>query len=313
MKILSQVELSDEEIVRLKSALPGLEVVVAPGEEQELKEVADTDIFFGRIPRSVFIAGKKLKWVQVFGAGVETLFFPEMTQSDVILCNTSGAYNQTMADQAFALILGISRGVATSERNRPKRIWGRTTMLRQLGGQTLGIIGLGNIGGEIARRGKAFGMKVIAADIKDMVCPDFVDQLCKLDDLDEILKNADYLVLIVPLTDRTKGMIGAKEISKMKPTAHLINVGRGSLVDESALINALKTGIIAGAGMDVFEKEPLPPDSELWDMENVVMTPHIGGLSPETRAISFEIFFENFKRFVKGEPFRNVVDKQRQF
>ena len=121
------------------------------------------------------------------------------------------------------------------------------------------------------------------------------------------------MVLIVPLTDKTRGMIGAKELSKMKPTAYLINVGRGPLVDEPALINALKTGVIAGAGLDVFMVEPLPADSELWDMENVVMTPHIGGLSPETRAISYEIFLENFKKFVKGEPLRNVVDKQRQF
>jgi len=313
MKILSQVDLSSEEIQRLKSIVPELGVVAAPGEEQELKEVADADIFFGRIPRSVFLAGKNLKWVQVFGAGVETQFFPEMTQSNVILCNTSGAYNQTMADQAFALILGISRGIAMFERNRPKKIWGRTGVLRQLGGQTLGIIGLGNIGGEIARRGKAFGMKVIAADLRDMECPEYVDQLCKLDKLDDVLTKSDYMVLIVPLTDKTRGMIGAKELSKMKPTAYLINIGRGPLVDEPALINALKTGVIAGAGLDVFAVEPLPQDSELWNMENVVMTPHIGGLSPETRSISFEIFFENFKRFVKGEPLRNVVDKQRQF
>jgi len=313
MKILSQVDLSNEEVQRLKSVVSDLDVVVAPGEEQEIKEVVDADIFFGRIPRSVFIAGKKLKWVQVFGAGVETQFFSEMTQSDVILCNTSGAYNQTMADQAFALILGISRGVAMFERNRPKKIWGRTGMLRQLGGQTLGIIGLGNIGSEIARRGKAFGMKVIAADVRDMACPDFVDQLCNLNNLDDVLKNADYMVLIVPLTDKTKGMIGAKEFSKMKPTAYFINVARGPLVDESALINALKTGVIAGAGLDVFAVEPLPQDSELWDMENVVMTPHIGGLSPETRSVSFEIFFDNFKKFVKGEPLSCVVDKQRQF
>lgn len=313
MKILSQVTLSNEEIDRLKAVLPELEVVVEPNIEGELKEIEDADIFFGRIPREVFIKAKKLKWVQVFGAGVETQFFPEFVQSDVILCNTSGAYNQTMADQAFALILGISRGIAMFERNRPKRIWGQTRMLRQLGGQTLGIIGLGNIGSEIARRGKAFGMKVIAADIRDMECPSFVDKLCGLDKLDEVLENSDYLVLIAPLTDKTKGMIGAEQLKKMKRTAYLINIGRGALVDEKALIDALKTGVIAGAGLDVFTVEPLPADSELWDMENVVMTPHVGGLSPETRAISFEMFLGNFKRFVKGEPLKNVVDKKRQF
>lgn len=313
MKILSQVELKDEEIERLKTVLPGLKVVVAPGVDEELEEIADSDIFFGRIPRPVFLAAKQLKWIQVFGAGVETQFFPELVESEVILTNTSGAYNQTMADHAFALILGISRGVAISERNRPRRVWGRTGTLRQLGGQTLGIIGLGNIGCEIAKRGKVFGMKVVAADIRDMERPDFVDQLWNIQDIDRVLEQSDYLVLVAPLTSKTRGMIGARELSKMKPTACLINIGRGALVDEPALINALKTGVIAGAGLDVFINEPLPPDSELWDMENVVMTPHIGGLSPESRAFSFEIFLENFKKFVAGEPLRNVIDKQRQF
>lgn len=313
MKILSQVELEEKEIERLKAELPGLEVVVAPSIEKEMEEIVDADIFFGRIPRSVFIAGKKLKWVQVFGAGVETQFFPELVNSNVILTNTSGAYNYTMADQAFALILAISRGIAMFERNRKQRIWGRTTMLRQLAGQTLGVIGLGNIGGEIAKRGKAFGMKVIAVDIRDIECPSYVDQLCKIDNLDDILRQSDYLVLVVPLTNLTRGMIGREELRKMKPTAYLINIGRGPLVDEKALIEALKTGIIAGAGLDVFEKEPLPPDSELWDMENVVMSPHVGGLSPETRTLSFEIFLENFKRFISNKPLRNVIDKQRQF
>ncbi len=226
MKILSQVELEEKEIERLKAELPGLEVVVAPGIEKEMQEIVDSDIFFGRIPQSVFIAGKKLKWVQVFGAGVETQFFPELVNSDVILTNTSGAYNHTMADQAFALILAISRGIAMFERNRKQRIWGRTTMLHQLAGQTLGIIGLGNIGGEIAKRGKAFGMKVIAVDIRDIECPSYVDQLCKIDNLDDVLSQSDYLVLIVPLTDLTRGMIGREELRKMKPTAYLINIGR---------------------------------------------------------------------------------------
>jgi len=313
MKIVSQVELSNEEIERLKAVVSGLEVVVAPEEEREIKEIADAEIFFGRITQSVFVAGKKLKWVQVFGAGVETQFFPEMVQSDIILTSTSGAYNLTMADQAFALILGISRGIAMFERKRPSKKLERTRSLRQLAGQTLGIIGLGNIGSEIARRGKAFGMKVIAADIREMECPDFVDRLCRLDKMDEVLENADYLVVIVPLTDKTKGMIGDTEIRKMKPTAHLINIGRGPIIDEPSLINALKTGIIAGAGLDVFFTEPLPPESEFWEMENVVMTPHIGGLSPETRAMSFEMFLDNFKRYINDEPLISLIDKQRQF
>jgi len=314
MKILSQVELKDEEIERLKAELPGLEVVVAGySMDDALREIVNADIFFGRIPQKVFLAAKQLKWIQVFGAGVETCFFPELVESDVVLTNTSGAFNQVMADHAFGLILSISRGIAYFVKNQTKKLWARDRTFHQLAGQTLGVIGLGNIGCEIAKRGKAFGMKIAAADIKAMECPAFVDELCSMQDVDKVLEQSDYLVIIVPLTPETRGMIGAAEIAMMKPTAHLINIGRGPIVDEAALIDALKNGVIAGAGLDVFEKEPLPPESEFWEMDNVVISPHMGGIAPETRDISFEIFLQNFKRFVAGRPLRNVIDKQRQF
>jgi len=313
MKILSQVKLSDEEIDRLKAAKPGVEVVVGSSRENELHEIADADIYFGRIPQPVFLAAKKLRWVQVFGAGVESCMFPELVQSDVTLTNTSGAFNNVMADHAFGLILSISRGIAYYVRKQSRKEWARDRTFHQLAGQTLGVIGLGNIGCEIARRGKAFGMKVLAADVRSMECPMFVDQLCGMDEMEQVIKQADYLVVIVPLTPETRGMIGAEEIGKMKPTAHLINIGRGPVIDEAALIDALKNGVIAGAGLDVFDKEPLPPESELWEMDNVVVSPHMGGIAPETRATSFEIFLENFKKFVAGESLRNVINKQRQF
>jgi phosphoglycerate dehydrogenase-like enzyme len=314
MKILSQIELKDEEIEGLKTAAPDLEVVVAGlSMDDALKEIVDSDIFLGRIPRPVFLAAERLRWVQAFGAGVETCIFPELVQSDVILTNTSGAHSQTMADHAFALILAISRGIARCVRDQSQRVWRRIRTFRQLAGQTLGVIGLGNIGCEIARRGKAFGMKVVALDVKSMECPAFVDELWDVKDIDQVLEQSDYLVIAAPLTSETRSMISAAELRKMKPTAHLINIGRGPIIDEAALIDALKNGVIAGAGLDVFEKEPLPPDSELWDMENVIITPHMGGAAPETRVLSFEIFLENLKKFVVGEPLKNVVNKYRGY
>jgi len=314
MKILSQVELKDEEIARLKAVVPDLEVlVVGRSMDDALKEISDSDIFFGRIPRPLFLAAKRLRWVQAFGAGVETCIFPELVQSDVVLTNTSGAFNQVMADHAFALILAIGRGIAQCVRVQSQKVWKRIRTLRQLAGQTLGVIGLGNIGREIARRGKAFGMKVVAADVRSMERPAFVDELWDIKDIDRVLEESDYLVIAAPLTPETRGMVGAAELHKMKPTAHLINIGRGAIIDEAALIDALKNGVIAGAGLDVFEKEPLPPDSELWDMENVIISPHIGGAAPESRTLSFEIFLDNFRKFVAGEPLRNVVDKYRGY
>jgi len=314
MKILSQVELKGEEIARLKAVVPDLEVlVVGRSMDDALKEISDSDIFFGRIPRPLFLAAKRLRWVQAFGAGVETCIFPELVQSDVVLTNTSGAFNQVMADHAFALILAIGRGIAQCVRVQSQKVWKRIRTLRQLAGQTLGVIGLGNIGREIARRGKAFGMKVVAADVRSMERPAFVDELWDIKDIDRVLEESDYLVIAAPLTPETRGMVGAAELHKMKPTAHLINIGRGAIIDEAALIDALKNGVIAGAGLDVFEKEPLPPDSELWDMENVIISPHIGGAAPESRTLSFEIFLDNFRKFVAGEPLRNVVDKYRGY
>lgn len=313
MKILSQVKLEDVEIKRLKTVVPCLDVVVALSIDDALKEIVDSDIFFGRIPRPVFLEAKLLRWVQVRGAGVETCIFPELVESDVILTNTSGAYNHAMADHAFALILAMSREIARCVRTQPQKVWQRGRTAQQLAGQTLGIIGLGNIGCEIAIRGRAFGMKVAAADARSMGCPAFVDELWGVENLDRVLEQSDYIAIAAPLTAETKGMIGPTQLRKMKPTARLVNIGRGPIINEAALIDALKNGVIAGAGLDVFEKEPLPPDSELWDMENVIITPHMGGQAPETGAIAFEIFLENLKRFVSGEPLRNVVDKNRGY
>ena len=237
MKILSQVKLSDEEVEGLKAVAEGVEVVMAEREDA-LREIVDSDIYFGRISQPLFVAAKKLRWVQVFGAGVESCMFPELIQSDVILTNTSGAFNNVMADHAFGLILAISRGIAYFVKSQAQKVWARGRTFHQLAGQTLGVIGLGNIGCEIARRGKAFGMKVLAADVRSMECPMFVDQLCGMDDMEQVMEQADYLVVVVPLTPETRGLIGADELSEMKPTAHLISIGRGPVIDEAALIDA---------------------------------------------------------------------------
>ena len=183
MKIVSQVELEDEEIKKLKAIVPDLEVVLARGVDDALAEIPDTDIFLGRIPQALFREARQLKWVQSFGAGVETCMFPEFIESDITLTNTSGAHIHTMSDHAFALILSISRGIANSVKNQLRNAWIQAADLCQLAGQTLGIVGLGNIGCEIARRGKAFGMRVLAADIRSMECPVFVDQLFGIQDL----------------------------------------------------------------------------------------------------------------------------------
>jgi len=180
----------------------------------------------------------------------------------------------------------------------------------ELTGKTLGVLGLGNVGMELSFRGKCFGMEVIAVDRRVVRRPSYVDEVMGLWGLDTLLAKSDYLVITVPLTSSSKHMIGERELRLMKSNAYIINISRGPVVEEKALVKALKEGWIAGAGLDVFEKEPLPMDSELWDLENVIITPHISGGTPRYAERLADIFCENLSRFLEGKTLINLVDKK---
>jgi phosphoglycerate dehydrogenase-like enzyme len=237
--------------------------------------------------------------------------FPALIESDVVISNMQNIYSDHIADHIMGFILMFARGLHIYLRRQLERKWERAVPVIHLADQTLGVIGLGGIGLQVARRGAASDMRVIAVDAVKKEKPDFVEALWGIDRLNDLLAQSDFVVSCVPHTPETVKMINAERLKQMKKTAYLINVSRGVVVDLAALTSALQNGTIAGAGLDVFEIEPLPADHPLWDMQNVILTPHTAGVAPHTAERRIDVVKENLRRFVAGEPLRNVVDKRR--
>jgi len=319
MKILIVSRTRGGNMERLLAAAPEVEFIVANTKEESIEKIPDVDAAYGSawLERDVFVAASdKLRWVQIGSAGAENTLYPEMVESDVILTNASGAFGKPISEHMFSLILGFSRGLNMFIRNQLENSWGsrvRRPNLMQLAGQTILIIGLGNIGLSVAQRAHGFEMRILAVDPMATEKPDYVERLEKNEKLHELLPEADFVSICCPLTKSTFKMIGEAEFQKMKPTAHIINIARGKIIDEASLILALQEKRIAGAGLDVFEDEPLTKDSPLWQMSNVIITPHSAGASPPTDERCFQIFCDNVKRFVAGEPLMNVVNKNAGF
>lgn len=288
------------------------EILSARNDIELVDNVESSEVILGGISREEFNKAKNLRWIQATGAGVDGLLFPELVESEVILTNASGVHPIPIAEHTFALILAITRGLIKSFEGKNKRAWLHNEVyIDELYGKTIGIIGYGRIGQGIARLARGFGMKIIGLkrdpDKEVEVKPDII--LGK-NSLDILLKESDIVVIIVPLTKETYHLIGERELRLMKPSSILINVARGKVVDENALIKALKEKWILGAGLDVFETEPLPFESELWNLDNVVITPHIAGLNPHYTDRLLEIFIKNLKAYPDISKMVNVVDKR---
>jgi phosphoglycerate dehydrogenase-like enzyme len=289
---------------------PRIVPVAAVTDEDLMREIVDAEVILGRPDRGAFLAAERLKWVQSIGVGFETMLYPEMLESDVVITNTSGAFDPVMGEHAMALILGYTRAITVHERNRPGRTWVREIPAIQIHGKTACVLGLGSIGRSVVARLSAFGVHVIAVDAQASVPPEGVERVFPPDRMLEAVSEADIVVVALPLTDRTRGLVNAGFFDRMKDSAYLVNIARGPIVAESDLIEALQSGRIAGAGLDVFEEEPLPDSSPLWDMPNVVITPHSASFCPENAEDLRRIFCENLRRYVGGEPLLNVVDKR---
>ncbi|UCF19009.1 MAG: D-2-hydroxyacid dehydrogenase [Gemmatimonadota bacterium] len=278
----------------------------------------DAEVYCGfGVPRELFAASDKLRWVHSGAAGVGGSLYPEMLESDVVFTNSAGTHGVPVAEHAVAMMFYFARALDRVSVDRRHHRWDRDGIacrpspVRELTDSILGIVGYGGIGREVARRGKGLGMQVWATRRRPWgVAAASVDRALSFRDLDELLTAADYVVISVPHTPETEGLIGAAELGRMKATAVLINVSRGSIVDEAALIEVLKANSIRGAGLDVFAAEPLPATSPLWDLENVCLTPHVAGVSPRFWERETELILENTRRYLAGEPLLNVVDKR---
>ena len=283
----------------LREALPGAEVVLGWNFRAD-----DIEHAFDRADR--------LRWIQWAGAGVDATLFPALVESDVTLTNVRGVFDQPMAEYTLGMILAFAKDFRGTWARQHERKWSYRLNERVAGTKAL-VVGAGSIGRAIARTLRAAGMEVegVGRTARDRD-PDF-GRVHGNEDLDRVLGNADWVVLIAPLTPQTRGMFDASRFAAMKPTARFLNLGRGALVDEPAMIEALESGVIAGAGLDVFTEEPLPDTSPLWGMENVFVSPHMSGDYRGHKQAMADVFIDNFRRFRAGRPLANLVDKRLGF
>lgn len=308
--------LNENDIRELRAAAPSLNIVF-PSRENLMAEIADADAIVGPVNRDQIRAAKKLKWVQANSAGVENLLaMPEIKDSPIALTNMKIVQGVEIADHAFALLLGLTRRIDVAVTARATETWHSLAQYGpplELQGKTAVVIGVGGIGTQIAVRAKAFGMTVIGVDPKDLPYSPYLDRTVWPDRLDTVLPEADVVFVAAPHTPQTDRMIKAEQFAKMKKGVLFIAVSRGKIYDNVALVEALKSGHVAAAGLDVTEVEPLPKGHPLWTTGRVILTPHIAGRSDGEGPRYFEIYKENLVRFAKGEPLRHTVDKEKGY
>ncbi|QHT60260.1 D-2-hydroxyacid dehydrogenase [Paenibacillus lycopersici] len=316
--IVSVEAFRPEQIAALRTALPELAFIDASALDTETArahlKTAEVIIGWNRdVKKTLFEADIALKWLQTINAGVDSIPLERLSAQGAVLTNASGVHPYQISESVFAMLLSLTRGVHRAIRNQSAGKWQPSPMLGEAHGRTIAIVGAGAIGGEIAVLAKAFRMRVLGirrsgADAEN------VDEMAGLDKLNEILARSDYVVNCLPLTSETRLLFGKAQFEAMKPTAFYINIGRGATTDTAALIGALRSGGIAGAGLDVFEQEPLPENHPLWELDNVVLTPHEAGNTEHYMDRAMEIVLDNLAHYrAHGVPGRNLVDLNAQY
>lgn len=286
-----------------RTAPPDATVRIIPVDQATEADVQAADVIFGNPKRQWAEGAPHLRWLQLPTAGADRWYG---FRPDVLLTKASGSFGVPIAEWVLGVMVMFVRNLHIYRDNQHKSLWEERPGMGEVYGSTVGIVGLGDLGTQIALRAKAFGCRVLGSRRRTSPCPEYVDALMPLD---ELIPQADFLVLALPATPETKGIISAERIAAMKPGARLINVGRGATVDEESLIEALRSGRLAGAALDVTTEEPLPPSSPLWQMEQVIITPHVSARSPEANAVRrTDLFCENLRRLAAGKPLINVVD-----
>lgn len=282
--------------------------------------LSDADILLAWSLRpDQFAQAKRLKWIHSSAAAVHQLMFPELVASDVIVTNAREVHAPVVAEHALALIFALAKRLPQCRDFQAQKVWAQQRLLdekptpRELDGATVCLIGLGSIGREFARRARALGMKVIAIREHPERGADLADSVHSRGQLHDILPLADFVVLAAPLTAQTRHIINAETLAAIRPDAYIINVSRGPLIDDPALIAALGSGRIAGAALDVFAEEPLPAGSPYWSLPNVFITPHTAAVTVRLWERHFTLISENLKRFLAGQALRGLVDKSRGY
>ena len=311
-------EISPTQLAAIKKAGQTEQVVVASPAGAH-NELADADVVLGFLDQEKFSVCQRLKWVQSISSGVDMFYFDEFINSDVVLTSEKGLVGEHLADHAFGLLLTLTRQLKTTVLHGAEawqhRAQMRTKMV-ELTGATMGIYGFGSTGRAMAQRARGFGMNTLALDCDPVPASEFVDKVWDSSRFGELLEQSDYFAVCTPLTNETRGVLDEHAFKRMRNTAVLVNVTRGEIMVEEDLIQALKTGEIAGAALDVQPREPLPSDSGLWDFDQVVMTPHTAGASQFRAQRNMDRFLRNLEQFVSQGHARGLegqIDKERWF
>jgi phosphoglycerate dehydrogenase-like enzyme len=299
---------------KLQAYAPTLEIKICRSKEEFHQEAADAHIIFGGFTREDFLAARQLRWIQFTATGVESILYPELVESPVVLTNMQRKYSPSISEAAIGMLLTLSRRLHDYALQTHERRWSALEGVNEISGLTMGIVGMGGIGSDTAYRAHyGFHMRILGTDPKPLPKPPFVAELHSPEWLPKMVPQVDVLLSAAPHTPITHHMFNDEIFGLMKPSAFFINVSRGWLVDSPALVRALKERRIAGAALDVTEPEPLPPDHPLWTAGNIIITPHTSARSAGSTQRSMDLFCENVRRYLNGLPLLNVVDKKRGY
>jgi phosphoglycerate dehydrogenase-like enzyme len=312
MKVLD-VNMELGELADQVRALGDRVQLIEPENDRQLDEaLPQAEVVLGTLLPDQFARAARLRWMISAGAGIDRHLFPELVESEVTFVSAKGHVGTHLAEHALALLLAVTRGIGVAVRHRTwEKKWPIRDASWELTGLTLGIVGFGGTGRELARRAASFDMRILAVDPVDVQgVPEHVEACWKMDRFFELLAQSDVVAICAPLTPDTESMFNGEAFKQMPNHAILINVTRGKIVDEAALLEALDKGHIGGAGLDVTPSEPLPDDHPLWNYDNVVLTPHTAGASPLRMQRCVELVCENLRRDLAGEPLVGVIDKR---
>ncbi|MCG3417649.1 D-2-hydroxyacid dehydrogenase [Oceanobacillus jordanicus] len=311
-KIVVNLDLDEKYIDEIKEVAPDWEIVSGKDTDELQEDLKDAEVILHwkkAIEQTVLEQNNDLKWVQTWSAGVNNLPLEQLSERNVSITSANGVHAYPISETIFALMLGLTRKIHTYVRQQQQKQWEHADLKLEIHEKTIGVLGVGAIGLETAKIAKAFGMKVLGVRHSGK-STDYVDEMYTPDQLSDVLPQCDIVVITLPLTDETTNLFGKEQFEQMKNSSILINIGRGLIVKEDELVEALQSGKIAGAGLDVFATEPLPEDSPLWDMENVIVTPHTAGSTEHyTERVVRDVFIPNLKNYLEGEkPSKNLVD-----
>ena len=314
INIVTMADISQEHQEKIRALSPSIKLTLCKSRDEFERELPSAHIIFGGFKKDDLARARQLKWIQWGAAGVEGIMWPELVNSPIVLTNMQRMFAPPISETVFALLLALTRGIDRYTLQTREHQWKPVDGLVEISGKTMGVVGLGGNGSDTARRAYyGFGMNVLAVDPKPLPKPHFVAELHSLDWFPQMVPQVDVLVSAAPLTPVSINMFNDEVFRAMKPSAYFINISRGALVDTPALVRALKERRIAGAGLDVAFKEPLPPDDSLWSAGNLIITCHSSGHSPQTEGRRMDLFAENIRRYLNGLSLLNVVDKQRGY